>query len=105
MGEHFGSLEHTSSGGEEFRAYLDGPASQLLGRELVDHLLGRRLDRATWAEYPSIGWASAHELRMAANRGAPPPAEIDDPYEIVRDLEHIVRIAAATGRDIVSIYL
>jgi len=105
LGEHMEALDHTSSGGDEFRELLDGPAARRLGRDLIDHLLGRPLEDLTWAEYPSIGWASTGELRRAADRMAPPAGEEDDPFEILRNLELTVRIAAHTGRDIVSIYL
>lgn len=105
LGEHMEALDHTSSGGEEFRELLDGPAARRLGPDLIDHLLGRPLEGLTWAEYPSIGWASAGELRRAADRMPPPAGEEVDPFKILRNLDLTVRVGAETGSDIVSIYL
>lgn len=105
LGEPLASLDHTSSGGDEFRGLLYGAGARRMGPAFVDHLLARPLGGLSWAEYPSIGWVSASEVREASARLPPGRANDGDPFDVLWNVEHTVRTAGASGREIVSLYL
>ena len=106
MTHWYGALGHSSSGGEDFRAFLAGPATQVLGRELVRHLLNRDLAGMSSGEYPSVGWVSNAELRAAVAGGLPdrPPALAPEDEEGLLRLVAAVERAAAGGLDLFGVY-
>ncbi|UZN02109.1 hypothetical protein [Cellulomonas sp. S1-8] len=102
----YGALGHSSSGGEDFRAFLAGPVVQALGGDLVRHLLNRELAGMSSGEYPSVGWVSNAELRAAVAGGLP-----DDAGDLgtqdedgLLQLVAAVRRAAAGGLDLFGVY-
>lgn len=108
LGHHYGALDHTSAGGEEFRRrFLPGPAADVLGRDFVARLVNRPIAGLTWADYPLFGWASAAELREAAAHAdaAQNRVEVaDHNVEPLHMLVRAVRQAARVGIDLVSAY-
>lgn len=84
VGHHYGSLDHTSSGGDEFRRrFLSGPAATRYGRETVAHLMVRDLGGLTWEEYPRLGHLTTDEVMTAAHRiPTGPPDGGDHPEDI-----------------------
>lgn len=81
-GHHYGSLEHTSSGGEEFRRrFLPGPAATRYGHDAVAHLVSRDLAGLTWEEYPRLGHLTAAEVAEVAAAITGPPAIGDHPED------------------------
>lgn len=107
LGTHYGSLDHTSLGGGEFRRrFLPGPAANRLGRGFVGVLVNRPLAGLTWAGYPVIGWASVVELRAAAaldddaDDTPVAPQDVEPLHMLVRAVHHAARL----GVDLVSVY-
>lgn len=108
LGTHYGALDHTSGGGDEFRRrFLPGPASDRVGPEVVANLLHRPIAGVTWADYPFLGWVSATEARAAAERAraatdvAPPtPADVAPLRALTRALD----LAGGRDLDLVSVY-
>ena len=99
LGSFYGALNHTSSGGTEFREQLRTVGAQKVGAEVVDHLLERTLEGLEWFDYPLVGWVSAPELQSVARTLAP---GVD---ENLHTLHRAVARAADLGTDVVSIYL
>lgn len=102
----YGALGHTSSGGDAFRALLAGPATQVLGAELVRALLTRDLAGLTSGEYPFFGWVANAELRTVVERGLTAPAAGPGPddEEQLRRLVAAVERAANHGLDLFGVY-
>ncbi|ADG75411.1 hypothetical protein Cfla_2523 [Cellulomonas flavigena DSM 20109] len=102
----YGALGHSSSGGEDFRAFLAGPASDVLGRDLVRHLLNRELAGMSSPVYPWVGWVSNAELRAAVARGLPdvPEGLGPDDEEALSRLVAAVARAASGGLDLLGVY-
>ncbi|MCC2312769.1 hypothetical protein [Cellulomonas xiejunii] len=102
----YGALVHSSSGGEEFRAFLAGPADETFGGGLVEHLLGRELAGTTLEDDPSVGWVSNADLRAAVARGLPDdcghlgPEDEEDLVQLIA----MVQRAAAGGLDLFAVY-
>lgn len=106
MTHWYGALGHSSSGGDEFRAFLAGPVDETLGGGIVDHLLGRELAGLTQEDYPSVGWVTNAELRAAVARGLPDdcghlgPEDEEDLVQLIA----VVERAAAGGLDLFTVY-
>lgn len=109
VGHHYGSLDHTSSGGEEFRTrFLPGPASARYGRERVAHLVSRDLAGLTWVEYPELGHLRAPEVAAAAEQvAAGPPVGGDHPEDLGKlgILDAAFARAARHGLELHAIYV
>lgn len=107
LATHYGSLDHTSLGGDEFRRrFLPGPVADRVGRDFVAALVNRALAGLTWADYPLIGWLSVEELRAAAAQSeaaddTPIAPEDEEPLWV---LVRAVRHAAHVGIDLISVY-
>lgn len=110
VGFHYGSLDHTSSGGEEFRRrFLSGPAADRYGRDAVALLRDRALGGLTWEEYPRLGHLEAGEVAAAAQRIASPsdtPTSPGHPEDIgqLLELDKALGRAAGFGLELHSIY-
>jgi hypothetical protein len=101
LGSFYGALNHTSSGGMEFREQLRTVGAQQVGAEVVDHLLERPLEGLEWFDYPLVGWVSARELE---NVPRTPTFEVEED-ENLHTLHQAAARAADLGTDVVSIYL
>ncbi|MBW3650940.1 MAG: hypothetical protein KY458_10270 [Actinobacteria bacterium] len=106
MGTHYGSLDHTSSGGEEFRRrFLPGPAAARFGKDTIAKLVNRPIATLSWGDYPVLGWLSAAEAAQAVEAAA---SHQQDPGDAdVRPLEVLGRAiarVAAVRVDLVSAY-
>lgn len=105
MGTHYGALDHTSNGGEEFRRrFLPGPAAARFGRQAVARLLNRPIASLSWGDYPTLGWLGADEAAQAAARPAPPGDVASADVRPLRTLERAVGRAGALGVDLVGAY-
>ena len=106
MTHWYGSLAHSSSGGEAFREFLEGPADDALGGGLVHDLSGRELAGLLLDVLPSVGWAGNAELRAAVARGLPDdcghlgPEDEDDLVQLIACVER----AAAGGLDLFAVH-
>ncbi len=106
-GFHYGSLDHTSSGGEEFRdQLLLGSAAARYGRDVVAQLLIRDLAGLSWEELPLLGHLTAGEVAEAAASIAGPVAEGEHPddREVISVLDAAIGRAARFGLGLHSIY-
>ena len=102
----YGALGQSSAGGDDFRAFLAGPASRVLGGDLVRHLVNRELAGMSSGEYPSVGWVDNAELRAAVAGALPddaPGLGPEDEDALVQ-LVAVVRRAAAGGLDLFGVY-
>lgn len=102
----YGALGHTSSGGDEFRAFLAGAGARVLGGEAVRSLLNRELAGLSSGEYPFLGWVSNAELRAVVAAGLPEVGDELEPddEESLHRLVAAVERAAATGLDLFAVY-
>lgn len=70
LGTHYGALDHTSGGGEEFRRrFLPGPAAARYGHEAVPKLVNRPIAGLSWGDYPLLGWLGTDELGRGGRVG------------------------------------
>lgn len=105
MGSHYGALDHTSNGGEEFRRrFLPGPAAARFGRQAVANLLNRPIASLTWGDYPTLGWLGAGEAAQAAAHPAAPGPVASADVGPLRTLERALERAGALGVDLVGAY-
>ncbi len=104
LGSWYGSIWHTSSGGEDFRGSLfAGTVAEVLGAEPARHLVNRELLGLSTTDRPMFGWLAHAELRTIA--GAQPedlPPEHED--DVVTLVDAVDR-AAATEQDLVTVYI
>lgn len=106
-GHHYGSLEHTSSGGDEFRRrFLSGPAAARYGRDSVTNLLTRGVGGLHAEEYPRFGHLTAAEVAAIAGRLADPPDLSEHPEDAtaLSVLDGALRRAARFGMELHAIY-
>ncbi|MGH9153887.1 MAG: hypothetical protein ACRD03_16180 [Acidimicrobiales bacterium] len=108
LGTHYGALDHTSGGGEEFRRrFLPGPAAARYGHEAVARLVNRPIAGLSWGDYPVLGWLGNDELARAVASAAAPAGDLDEASEDVGPLDVLGRAmarAAAVGVDLVGAY-
>ena len=105
LGHWYGSLAHTSSGGEQFRTeLLGGPVSNLYGRQTATHLLNRERLTLSWTHYPLFGWLTNTELQPLAGADGPPDGVSNDDEEALWTLIDIIDRAAHTGQDLITVY-
>lgn len=106
MTHWYAALGHSSSGGDDFRAFLAGPADEAFGGGIVAHLLRRPLAGLLLEDYPSVGWVSNAELQDSVARGLPEDCSHlgDEDEEDLVQLIACVERAAAGGLDLVAVY-
>jgi hypothetical protein len=108
LGTHYGALDHTSGGGEEFRRrFLPGPAAARYGHEAVAKLVNRPIAGLSWGDYPVLGWLGADELTRAVESAAALAGDLDEASADVAPLDVLDRAmarAAAVGIDLVAAY-
>ena len=106
VGFHYGSLDHTSSGGEEFRRrFLAGPAAARYGREAVADLFARDLGGLLWEEYPRLGHVTAPEVgAVAARLGGPPQSDHPEDIGPLLVLDGAFGRAARFGLELHTVY-
>ena len=108
VGHYYGSLDHTSSGGDEFRRrFLSGPAAARYGRDSVAHLITRDLGGLVWEEYPRLGHLTADEVMAAADSvEAGPPDSADHPEDLgpLLELDRALTRAARYRLELHAIY-
>lgn len=115
LGTLYGALDHTSSGGEEFRRrFLPGPVSDRVGADTVRHLLHREIAGLSWGGYPYVGWVSAAEARATAAPATAAPAPADGAgHDLavvaadvapLRALTRALELAGLRGLDLISVY-
>jgi hypothetical protein len=101
-GHFYGSLAHTSSGGDEFRSeYLPGPVAARFGRNTIVRLINRELAGITWADYPLIGYLTPNELADAITHA---DTNSDDIDADLNTLDAAFRRAHRFNLAIISIY-
>lgn len=96
-GYDYGTLDHPSSGGDEFRRrFLSTAAVARYGRHAVTNLFNRDLGGLTWYETPMLGHLMADEVKAVIEHmgGDPPPDDPEHPSD--RD-ELLVLDAAFKG--------
>ncbi len=108
VGHRYGSLDHTSSGGEDFRRrFLAGPAAARYGRDAVARLFARDLGGLLWEEYPRLGHLTVPEVAAVAEmvRREPPqsPGHPDDVGQL-QVLDDALTRAARFGLELHVIY-
>jgi hypothetical protein len=111
-GELVDSVSHSGAGGTWFRdEFVAGVVAALIGTEAAYFLLDRELAGTRWDGYPSMGWLTRTELAEAVARldeaGDETLAGLDDPEsaELLGEVIGILRATAATGRDLVTLYI
>ena len=106
MGTHYGALDHTSGGGDEFRRrFLPGPAADRFGKDAIAKLVNRPIAGLSWGDYPVLGWLSADELAQAV--GSATGRREDEASADVAPLDALGRAmarAAAVHVDLVAAY-
>jgi hypothetical protein len=104
-GQELGTLEHSGSGGEEFRdEFLDGVAAQILDfPALGKRLTGRPIFGIKTLEYPSWGGLNHDEL-MKIKDNPPPSTGKKDFDEWLADLLGFLKKAKDGGGDLLTIY-
>jgi hypothetical protein len=83
-GYGYGTLEHTSSGGDEFRRrFLSIAAVDRYGRNAVANLFNRPLGGLSWYEYPMLGHLTVAEVMAAVEHigDDPPPVDPEHPSD------------------------
>lgn len=100
------ALQHTSSGGTEFRTSLTDGVANALGRDFTVHLVTRPIHGIAADDHPLFGWVGNAEIERALDRahtrGLAPHEEQSD------DLRTILRIlggAIEHELDIITTYL
>ena len=104
LGSYFGSVWHTSSGGEDFRGDLfGGTVTDVLGPEPARHLVNRELVGLSTTDRPMFGWLTHAELRTLAGAQPDdvPPEHEDDLWTLIDAIDR----AAATEQDLVTAYV
>jgi hypothetical protein len=84
VGYDFGTLDHTSSGGDEFRRrFLSIAAVARYGRNAVANLFNRALGGLSWYEYPMLGHLTVEEVMAAVEHMGddPPPDDPEHPSD------------------------
>lgn len=111
LGRPVDAVDHSSAGGTWFREhFIDKVLGGLIGTETAGHLLARPLAGTDWSGYPSMGWLTRSELADAVGAldeaGADALAHLDEPEseELLELVEEILRMAAATGQDLITLY-
>ena len=111
LGAPVDAVDHSSAGGEWFREhFIYEVLGGLIGRDTAGHLFDRPLAGTTWSSYPSMGWLTRDELAAAVaalDQAGPEPLAGQDDLESEEELElvtEILQMAAATGRDLVTVY-
>lgn len=105
FGNWYGSVWHTSSGGDDFRAALLGRnVAQLYGPAIAQNVVNREFLGLAYTDRPMFGWATNAELRATGR-----PAELGDldpdaEDDIVTVTDAIAR-AAATGQELMTMYV
>lgn len=98
------ALQHTSSGGSEFRAELTDDVGAMLGVTLVAGLVNRPILGLEADDHPMFGWADFSELSRAVSAIATldlPP--IDQQSSMLRAFLKTIRAAAERGLDLVTV--
>jgi hypothetical protein len=107
LGTRYGSLNHTSAGGPEFRnRFLAGPVAERFGRTFVSNLVNRPLAGLTWADYPTLGWVTTDELNAALATAETPSGGVERPEDVepLHTLDRAIQRAATMGLDIITVY-
>ena len=107
VGFHYGSVDHTSSGGDEFRhRFLAGPAADRYGRDAVAHLFARDVGGLVCEEYPRLGHLTADEVAatVARLRNPPPPGDHPDDVNALLVFDRALARAARHGLELHAVY-
>lgn len=106
LGAPVDTIDHSSTGGEWFRAhFIEDVLGAVIGPAAA-HLLDRPLAGTSWSGYPSMGWLTADEVSAAAAAldGATPDEDDPDSAEMLELVSDILQMAAETGQDVVTVY-
>jgi hypothetical protein len=96
-GYDYGTLDHPSSGGDEFRRrFLSIAAVARYGRHTVAHLFNRSIGGLTWYEFPMLGHLTVDEVKAAMEHMGPDPPPEDPEHPSDRE-ELLVLDAAFKG--------
>jgi len=111
LGRPVDAVDHGSAGGTWFRdRFIDEVLGGLIGTETAGFLLERPLAGAQWSGFPSMGWLTRSELADAISAldeaGADALAHLDEPEseELFELVDDVLRMAAATGQDLITLY-
>ncbi|HEX9962726.1 MAG TPA: hypothetical protein VGB00_17475, partial [Pyrinomonadaceae bacterium] len=106
-GRELGTLEHSGSGGEEFREeFLGGVASEIFDfPKLAEFLTGRPFFGVRTLEYPSWGWLLHDEILKFENNSPQTANEYKKDFdEWLADLLGFIKKAKENGNDLMTVY-
>jgi hypothetical protein len=111
LGRPVDAITHSSSGGKWFRdQFIHTALARIIGAESAGFLLDRPLAGIEWDYQPSFGWLTKAELDDAIARldeaDEDVLADLDDEEseEALETLVDILRMAAMSGQDVVTVY-
>ena len=98
-------LQHTASGGPEFRAEITTDAAPIFGLTLTAGLVRRPILGLYTDDYPFFGWADTTELHQSvAALPADSIRQSEDDTEVVRTFRTCITSAARRNLDLITIY-
>lgn len=100
------AIQHTSSGGGEFRSVLTDTVAPHLGRDFTVNLINRPIAGITSDDHPLFGWVTNDEAKraVARTRARGLPAD-DEQSDELRVIVRMVEGAVERGLDLLSVYI
>lgn len=100
------AIQHTSSGGRDFRTTLTDTVAPHLGRDFTVNLINRPIAGVTSDDHPLFGWVSSDEARKALDRARTRGLTADDDQsDELRTIVRMVEGAVEHDLDLLTVYI